>query len=155
VVGPDGEPLAGVTVYGLIRFGQETLKGAEFSVRGVNPRANRPLVFYHKAKNLGLLVKEWRSQADGPLKAQLQPCGSVSGRVMEDGQPVAGLRIDLWGMGPGGVGFHCDEKVVITDNEGRFRVEGLVPGQTYRVDPLRAHVAVEAGKHKDMGDLKR
>src|SRR5262249_40631438 len=53
IVGPDGKPLSGVTVYGLARFGIDTLTGDEFTVRGINPKAKRPLVFYHKEKQLG------------------------------------------------------------------------------------------------------
>src|SRR5262249_40439263 len=53
ILGPDNQPLTGTTVYGLVRFGVETLKGSEFTVGGVNPKAQRPLVFYHKEKQLG------------------------------------------------------------------------------------------------------
>jgi hypothetical protein len=153
VVGPDGRPLTGVTAFGLVRMGEETLKGAEFTVRGVNPRANRPLIFYHKDKNLGSFVKGWRGETPGPLTVQLRPCGSASGRVVDaDGQPVAGLRIDLIGMG---LRFPSDEQVVTTGKGGRFRAEGLVPGQVYRIHPLfPAHVIVEPGKHNDLGDVK-
>jgi hypothetical protein len=153
VVGPDGRPLTGVTAFGLVRMGEETLGGAEFTVRGVNPRANRPLIFYHKDRKLGSFVKEWRGETPGPLTVRLQPCGSASGRVVDaDGQPVAGLRIDLIGRG---MRYPSDEQVVTTDKGGRFRAEGLVPGQMYQLDPLfPAHVIVEPGKHKDMGAIK-
>src|SRR5262249_42079577 len=94
VVGPDGRPLTGVWVCGLVRHGVETLKGAEFTVRGINPRANRPLVFYHKDRDLGFYLKELRGDPSAPLTVQLQPCGSASGRIVDqDGQPVVGLRL--------------------------------------------------------------
>jgi hypothetical protein len=61
VVGPDGQPISGVTVTGLLprHWGQytETLQGADFTVRGINPRANRQIVFHHKGKNLGYCLK--------------------------------------------------------------------------------------------------
>ena len=46
-----------------------------------------------------------------------------------------------------------------TDKEGRFRVEGLVPGLTYWIlNPKGAGIlfqfTVEPGKHKDLGDIK-
>jgi RNA polymerase sigma factor (sigma-70 family) len=158
VVGPDGRPVAGVTAFGLVhRFAKETLKGAEFTVR-LNPRVKgRPLVFYHKEKNLGFFVQGLGGDAAGPLTVKLQPCGSASGRVVdEDGQPVAGLRVHVSGV----VGVSNLDKtpVVVTDKEGRFRAEGLVPGLTYYV--MRAGrlttlgtVSVEPGKNKDMGDV--
>jgi RNA polymerase sigma factor (sigma-70 family) len=152
VVGPDGQPLSGVTVFGLVRLGEETLKEAEFAVRGLNPRTNRQLVFYHKDKNLGFFVKEWRGEMPDPLTVKLQRCGSASGRVVDpDGQPVAGLRLDIVGMG---LRFPSDQQVVTTDKEGRFRALGLVPGQVYRIDPVFAHVYVEPGQHEAMGNLK-
>jgi hypothetical protein len=161
VVGPDGEPLAGVTAFGLVRYGEETLKGAEFTVRGLNPRANRPVVFVHKEKNLSCLVKEWRGAASGPLTVKLQPCGSLAGRIVDqDSQPVAGLRIDLWGKGTGLIGGATfDGQVLTTDKEGRFRALGLVPGEQYWIElsrspRSRSYTAVESGKENDVGDIK-
>jgi RNA polymerase sigma factor (sigma-70 family) len=160
LVGPDGRPLTGVTAFGLVRFGKETLPGAEFTVRGVNPPAKRPVVFYHPDRDLRFFAAEWRSGPDGPLTVKLQPCGSASGRVLDqDGQPVAGLRIDIWGTGLGGLGFGADTHRVTTDREGRFRAPGLVPGQQYWVELSRSpqsrrFVAVESGKNKELGDIK-
>jgi protocatechuate 3,4-dioxygenase beta subunit len=165
VVGPDDQPLTGVRVCGLVRHGVETLKGDEFIIRGINPKSNRPLVFYHKDKNLGVFLKDLRSEAPPPLTVKLQPCGSASGRIVDrDGQPVAGLRLHVIGfalriMGEEGGGYQN----VTTDKEGRFRAQGLVPGQEYVVEEwdetpsyprVFAKVVVESGKHKDMGDIK-
>jgi RNA polymerase sigma factor (sigma-70 family) len=165
VVGLDDKPLIGVTVCGLVRHGVETLPGAEFTVRGINPRANRPLVFYHKDKNLGFFVKELRGDTSEPLTVKLQPCGSTSGRIVDpDGEPVVGLRLIVQGralpiVGDAGGGAH----LVTTDKEGRFRVEGLVPGEEYRVSEahnsdgylrIYAPALVEPGKYLDLGDIK-
>jgi RNA polymerase sigma factor (sigma-70 family) len=165
VVGPEDQPITGVAVLGLIPWNAtfydfETLKGAEFVVQRINPRANRPLVFYHKDRNLGCYVKELRGDSSEPLLVKLQPCGSASGRVLDpDGQPVAGLR--LW---VNGRAHHWggDGRASVTDKDGRFRVEGLVPGEEYRVMEaahssilrLFAPVVVAPGKHQDLGDLK-
>jgi RNA polymerase sigma factor (sigma-70 family) len=157
VVGPDNQPLTGVTVFGLVkRFGKETLKGADFTVR-MNPRVTKRLVFYHKDKNLGFFLKELRPDTTGPLTVKLQPCGSVSGRVVDqDGQPVAGGRIQVLGMGLNSL---AEAQVVTTDKEGRFRAEGLVPGQEYgalwsQQAQLHFHTVVESGEHKDLRDIK-
>jgi RNA polymerase sigma factor (sigma-70 family) len=166
VIGPDGQPLPGVRVCGLVSFGVETLKGNEFTVRGINPRAKRPLVFYHREKNLGFYLKDLRGEISGSITVKLQPCGSASGRVVdEDGQPVARLEVHVIGralriMGEAGGGY----QTVTTDKDGRFRAEGLVPGQEYVVEEfgprgpsfprVYAPVVVEPGQHKDMGDIK-
>jgi RNA polymerase sigma factor (sigma-70 family) len=163
VVGLEDQPLAGVDVIGLdpSRSNAETLKGAEFTVRGVNPRAQRPLVFYHKDKDLGFFVKDLGGDTSELLTVKLQPCGSASGRVLDqDGLPVAGLRLFVTGRATRSL---SGGRSVTTDKEGRFRALGLVPGQEYRlwcfgkrpsILPLYAPVEVESGKHKDMGDLK-
>jgi hypothetical protein len=170
VVGPDGEPLQGVTVYGLGPGGgsQATgvLTGAEFTVRALNPREPRELVFYHKGKSLGLFVKELPTENAGPLTVTLQPCGSAVGRIVDgDGQPVASVPIEFEGirrrvLRAGG------RQQVTTDKDGRFHVEGLVPGVTYGVyagPPAGAKKAlgfltnvsgVEPGKRKDLGDVQ-
>jgi hypothetical protein len=167
VVGPDGQPLPGVTVFGLSRSTRmDTLKGAEFTVRGFNPKTKRQLLFRHKDKHLGFFLKELTGQESGPLTIKLQSCGSVSGRIVRrDDQPVAGLRLRVTPV-MGGLLGGGDE--VVTDKEGRFRAEALVPGVRYglmlvqasavlKIPPqaIVAQVSVdEPGKSKDMGDIK-
>jgi RNA polymerase sigma factor (sigma-70 family) len=159
VTGPDGKPLAGVTIFGLgpNLFGSETLKAADFTVHGLNPKRVRQLLFVHSAKGLGF-YQEIRGDEAGPLTVKLQPLGSASGRVVDkDGQPVAGLVLNMNRsrlLGPGGV-------QVKTDKEGRFRADGLVPGQKYDLVPLKQlrivgpkdAIVVEPGKDKDLGDV--
>jgi beta-lactamase regulating signal transducer with metallopeptidase domain/protocatechuate 3,4-dioxygenase beta subunit len=165
ILGPDNQPLTGATVYGLIRFGVETLKGSEFTVRGVNPKAKRPLVFYHKEKQLGYYLKDLGAGTPGSLTIKLQPCGSASGRIVdEDGQPVARQEVHICGntfragRGEASGGYHR----VVTDKNGRFHVAGLVAGQHYffaesfyRIIPrFYGGVTVEPGQDKDLGDIK-
>ena len=161
VLGPDDQPLAGATVFGLggdgaSRYRPEILKGAEFTVRGINPRESRWLVFYHGDKNSGFFMKELRGDASGPLTVKLQPCGSASGRIVyPDGQPVAGLHLEFQAKGTSG-----GLQEAATDKEGRFRAEGLVPGLEYDIVPRQyqplplAKVSVEPGQQKDLGEIK-
>jgi protocatechuate 3,4-dioxygenase beta subunit len=160
VAGPDGKPLTGVTVFGLTfhHFSKDTLKASDFTVGGINPRRKRRLLFIHKEKSLGY-YREIRGDEKGPLAIKLQPLGSASGRVVDrDGQPVPGLILQVNRsrlMGPGGV-------QVKTDKDGRFRAEGLVPGQKYNLSPASSSVSlpgggpqivVESGKNKELGDV--
>jgi hypothetical protein len=165
VFGPDGKPVTGVTVLGLIPhtlkfYDFETLKGADFTVRRINPRARRPLVFYHKDRDLGCYVKELPADLSVPLTVKLQRCGSASGRLLDpDGEPVAGFHLFVWGRAHSWGG---DGRSATTDKEGRFRVTGLVPGEDYIVHEAQhsgilriyAPLRVEPGKHKNLGDIK-
>ena len=156
-----GQALTGVTVYD--RQSQTILKTAELTVN-IHPRATdiRQLAFYHQNKNLGAFSNELRGDTAGPLTIKLQPCGSVSGRVVDaDGRPVAGARVWVWGQGMGPrISMTGGEQWLATDKDGRFRAEGLVPGQWYQVgDPagrpgLSARLSVESGEHKDVGDIE-
>jgi protocatechuate 3,4-dioxygenase beta subunit len=157
VLGPDGQPLAGVSVVGLTshQFHREDLATPRFQVKSLHPRQKRELVFLHKEKGLGL-YKEIRGDEPGPLTVRLERCGSAVGRLLdENAQPVAGLIL------------HCDrdsgiamENGVRTDREGRFRVDGLAPGQPYVIrhsrmkPPSYATFRVEPGQVKDLGDAR-
>jgi hypothetical protein len=107
------------------------------------------------------LLRELPAEKNGPLVVKLQPCGSISGRIVdEDGQPVAGRYA---GLGPGKDPYDPVQHVFTTDKEGRFRVEGLVPGLGYWLFQTRFRArwldapltVVEPGKNKDLGDIKK
>ena len=81
-------------------------------------------------------MKDLRNEKEKKLTIKLQPCGSASGRILSpDGQPVAGLRCFLYRHEGRGIKNEPEGGVqsILTDKDGRFRVEGLVPGQVYRV----------------------
>ena len=100
------------------------------------------------------------------MTIRLQPWGTVTGRVVDDdGQPLKGLRM----MSTGGIfperpdvqGILPGDGVIGSD--GRFRVEGLVPGLKYGASAsdqkaifgeLFHDQTVAPGEVKDLGDLK-
>jgi RNA polymerase sigma factor (sigma-70 family) len=163
IVAADGTPLSGVNVIGLNNPHSNefnaTLKSASFTVHGLHPMRTRDLFFYHKEKNLGRYL-ELRGDQGEPLKVELQPCGSVAGRLVDKaGKAVAGTVIYVCRKGNGA--FWPGGFQVKTDKDGRFHVESLVPGQPYTLtrqpsniaDTLPRGVTVEPGKKKDLGDL--
>jgi hypothetical protein len=153
ILGQDGKPLSGVSVVGLTshHFHRETLDTPRFQVRSIDPRQKRALAFHHKEKGLGL-YKEIQGDESGPLTIRLERCGAATGRILDlNGQPVAGLILHLnRGM----------DLAVRTDRDGRFRVEGLVPGQPYDLwysdlkQPPYKTLQIEPGQVKDLGDAK-
>jgi hypothetical protein len=113
----------------------------------------------------------------------LEPLGALTGRVLAaDGRPGAGLRVTaepVFGkaayeklFGPDFRGlprsWHKETlRRATAGADGRFRVEGLIPGLSYRLrasdgevqpwEPAglqRDGLTVEPGKDKDLGDLK-
>jgi Carboxypeptidase regulatory-like domain len=155
VVGSDGRPLTGVRVGGLTAWGDtETLSGASFTIEGLNPRRPRELIFHHREKDLGKFATVRGDQAEG-LEVRLEPCGVVTGRVVNKaGRPVPGASV---GFFPGTL-MNGMEVVAKTDREGRFRAE-LVAGQKYSLSSVPnlprkvAAVEVESGQTKDLGDV--
>jgi RNA polymerase sigma factor (sigma-70 family) len=193
VVGPDGQPLAGARVAGLTPVlhheffpplpyqpaKRPGLKTADFTALGLGPHEARKLVFFHPEKKLGK-VQPVRGDEDGPLTVRLEPLGGLTGRVVHpQGRPWVGLIVraeidrnlvtnrDLpsellhyWGP--------VMEVKTTTDREGKFRLDGLLPGLKYNVvisdgelTPARPvavayveGVSVESGKTRDLGDLK-
>jgi hypothetical protein len=171
VLGPDGQPLSDTRVAGLTALYSRNaadspekvgLKEADFIVTALAPGQDRRLVFLHPQKNFGKVL-QLRGDEKGPLTVRLEPLGTLSGRMLTPaGQPLAGLTA-LAAVGPGG-----HKVTTTTDKEGKFRVDGLLPGLRYVLvvgygDPekrstIRVYrqegLTVEAGKTRDLGDLK-
>jgi RNA polymerase sigma factor (sigma-70 family) len=161
LVGSDDKPLAGVSIGGWSRRrgDTKTLKTPEFTVEGIDPRAERQLIFFHQEKKLGLFIKKLGIAARGPLVVKLLPCGSTVGRLVDpSGEPVAGGRILVGGVTSEQVGGGYYQ--LTTDKTGRFRIDGLVPGFPYHImvkgviGRIFATATVEPGKQKDLGDIK-
>jgi protocatechuate 3,4-dioxygenase beta subunit len=88
---------------------------------------------------------------------RLQPCGSAFGRIVdEDGRPLKDHALVIHRMGYQGAGDYSAR----TDAAGRFRVEGLVPGQSYVPDDpsgrrsLYREFTVAPGEAKDLGEAR-
>jgi hypothetical protein len=159
VVGPDGKPLSWVTAYNLrpgVSF--QPLDDDSFTVQGLNPRRTRHLIFLDRDGKQGAFVT-LKGEVPDLLTVRLEACGTVTGRLLdEDGQPVAGATVRLE---PEGVP-ESEPPRVKTDRAGRFRSDGLVPGQTYqaRLGPppfgqyLATSFAVKPGENRELGDIR-
>jgi RNA polymerase sigma factor (sigma-70 family) len=188
VVGPDDKPLrdyyaAGLTgsarnnVSWLVPRGSPTVV-----VRGLDRRRPRTVVVYSIEKKVGKVLVV-RGDEAGPLRAHLEPLGSLTGRVLDAaGRPQSGLhvravlsraggdldRLPVQFFLTGGTWAAKLEGETTTDAEGKFRIGGVLPGLRYTLvvsqdgsdDPHRAlfqrdSVApAEAAGTVDLGDLR-
>ncbi|WP_406698202.1 sigma-70 family RNA polymerase sigma factor [Singulisphaera sp. Ch08] len=166
MVDPDGQPLLfgnGVEVRTLDVFQnpQQTPGNPTFVVTGL-PSGRYRLDFIHRGRKLaGSLAL--RGDETDPLTAQLQPWGTVIGRVVdEEGKPRTDVEIfSTTRERPDPEAGDLVEKPTV-DGEGRFRIEGLVPGVKYdalgsapkkATGPILKSVQVEPGEVKDLGDV--
>jgi RNA polymerase sigma factor (sigma-70 family) len=183
VLGQDGRPLAEVHAAGLKATPElfdpteGKLAGAAFTVSALHPKKPRSVVFVHPEKKLAKLLTVRPDEA-GPLTVRLEPLGGLIGRTIDaQGKPLAGLKVTLHLSYkpensrdfPADLRYHrfwlnLTRREARTDKDGKFHVEGLVPGLKYLLSVtggtgsfggcIRDDLTVEAGKAKDLGELK-
>jgi RNA polymerase sigma factor (sigma-70 family) len=167
IVDPDGQPLTGVRINGAIGSDVHlpAQPKAEFTISAVNPHAPKPYFFYHDKKNLAVAVILKGDEPDD-FKVTLQRAAVITGRLLgEDGEPFADTEIsgaiddNQLGLKGGWYGFFYGK----TGKDGKFRIEGLVPGVKLSARVMRNHQFAEqifehlgfgAGEERDLGDIK-
>lgn len=160
----DGKPPVDLIVRGRtnMRFVPEKLDAPEFQVTGLHPKIDRELTVEAREQKLGV-YRVLHGEDEGPLTLLLQPCGAVSGRLLdEDGEPLANTT-----LGVGKARTQPPEFSATTDKDGKFRLDGLVPGLPYGISlrrrpaqmgmgmfhQLATDIVVAPGKTHDLGDL--
>jgi len=172
-VDPEGRPIGETRVSGLtdlfasVDYPQES---PTIEVHALDPSKPRRVTASHAGRKLvgSVFLK---GDEPGPMTLKLQPWGAVAGRIVDDeGRPHKGMaltsaegtspdRPEINGILPGttwGNGLQLG-------GDGRFRVEGLVPGLKYGAGAhgdrmsggtLFRDLTVAPGEVKDLGDLK-
>jgi RNA polymerase sigma factor (sigma-70 family) len=189
VVGPDGKPVAGAYAAGLhavwIGDGPEKLATDAIRVHGLVPGRSRVVVFVYPEKQLAK-VQPVAADEKEPLTVRLEATGALAGRVLDaNGRPGAGLKVkatyrfqELEQARVEGKDFKALpvdllfdypswDKIInreaTTDKDGKFRLDGLVPGLKYDLavsdgqeqELMRKEsLSVEPGKTNDLGELK-
>jgi hypothetical protein len=169
LLGPDGKPLAGVSVTGLTSQdfnSTRPLKTADFTVVGLTPKQPRLVVFHHAELKLtkALVV---RAEEVGPLSVTLERNGTITGRLVDaDGTPRLNVQVR---------GYLSEKRLdqtegmrysasATTDKDGRFRIEGMIPVFVYTLftfegpdnltrKMLYKELTVQPGETKDLGDI--
>jgi RNA polymerase sigma factor (sigma-70 family) len=159
VIGLDGQPLAGARVSGekpMSYWREEALKGAEFTVESLGDDESRLVQVMHEGKRLaGSLVI--RGNDKGPVRVQLEPWGSVTGRLVKpDGEPMTNVWVNIG---------HVPR--VQASKDGQFRIDGLSRGLTYSVSVIKdpgygleisgkniKDFTIKPGETKDLGEIR-
>ena len=112
------------------------------------------MVFTHKARKLvgALVLKDDELKSSTPLEVKLVPTGAITGRLVDDdGLPWAGAKLNVMMLDPDrpqdflGCAFG---ETVTADAQGRFRIEGFVPG-------VETEVLIEASNRPGVATQRR
>jgi RNA polymerase sigma factor (sigma-70 family) len=169
VEGPDGKPLAGCVVLnlgpGTMSSSMVTLTSDSFRAIALDPKQSRPLFFRHAERKLAAAVMA-RGDEDGPLLVHLRPAGTITGRLIDDDdQPRRGVQINaMYSQGRLGPGYYWPFLDPTIGEDGRFRIEGLIPGLAYDLGArvggstflgnFATGLTLQPGETRDLGDVR-
>ena len=132
VVDNGGNPVERIEVSLLSpgHLGLEPIAGSDFVVRGLGPGRSRRVVFYQADINQGAVLDLTGDENPGtPQTVTLKPCGSLKGQLLDSkGNPVKNALVVL---NRGNYGGNPNTWSARSDSTGNFKIEGLVPGETY------------------------
>jgi RNA polymerase sigma factor (sigma-70 family) len=173
VMDPEGRPLTGVSMIGeshqnMNRF--HVLEGSQFTVTGLSTHALLPrtLIFRHEARRLGATLRVDVKET-GPLQVRLEPTASVTGRLLDaSGESCEGIEIQVLRLisepTRGAQPPFSPPIRATTDADGRFRIEGLVPGTVQKIQAIGFKGASNGfiledwtpnpGEVKDLGEIR-
>jgi RNA polymerase sigma factor (sigma-70 family) len=168
VLDPDGKPVSGARVHGhdpLYSWTPRPLPTATFTLEAVRPNASRWLLVLHPGRHLGASV-DVQAGSKESVAIRLTRTGTITGRLLgPDGDPWKQQDLRVFSSRRGGIlNAHLPD-VVRTGDDGRFRVEGIIPGLTYQVvvagKPPRATIGsvkvgleLKPGEVRALGDVK-
>jgi hypothetical protein len=144
------------------------IPGDHFTVTNLFPGETREVVAM-------LVSRKWAGvttvthAGDGPVKLQLRPWATVTGRLVDNQGMPSSTAIEIMlddGKLPlhtiGGRGY--DRPVFPIDRDGRFQIEGLIAGPAYTLEAFKGGVQIvgtvaknlvfKPGETRDLGDVK-
>ncbi len=171
VTDPDGKPLGGVKLVGLGPFSPPpTFANSEITVGGIDPMG-KPVQLYllHKKRHVCAELKV-KGDETSPIAVRMQPCGTVTGRVVDSGgKPVTGAQV-IFQMTDGVADRLLRQRMfqgasqTATDADGRFSFTNMFPDVEFdmfvslpgfrRGASGKKQANVKAGEIKDVGEFK-
>ena len=168
VFDPEGQPVSGTKASGLIDLFSDIPYPQEsptMEVRALDPsKPRRVRITQAGRKLIGSVYL--KGDETGTLTVRLQPWGTIQGRVVDDeDQPRKKIQISnidgSFPKRPAEQGILPGDSPILS--EGRFRVEGLVPGLKYGASASEGNMflgvvfrdaIVVPGEVKNLGDVK-
>jgi protocatechuate 3,4-dioxygenase beta subunit len=152
VVGPDGKAVAGAKAIGVQATNERrptTFRGDTFTAYALVTGRPREMVFVHSEKKLAGTITV-RPEDKKPV-VKLQPWAVIAGRVLNpDGTPAANAAVSF--QFTDGIAdelirqkLYKDRQQLRTGKDGRFRLEGMFPGQEVWVSAQAPGLRVGAG----------
>ena len=129
-----GRPLTGTIVCGMTQSWPITFTIDEptCTIYALDPTEPRQVIFYHPERRLAATRAFRGDEAERPV-VRLAPTRTLVGRALDkDGQPLAGASVDgSWRDDTARElqrQLNMTREALYTDDDGRFRVEGALPG---------------------------
>ncbi len=175
-VGPDGLPVAGVTVTGLLPapLPMVEVAGAEVEAIGIDPARPRSILALSHDGRFAARAVVRATHPPTPQTIQLDPIGGIKGRLVDDatGRPLAGYTV-AFRYGDGSVPLPHPQNQPTTAADGQFSVPGLFadqtcsvwfeapadPAQTFGIPEYRAsaqlqNLTLRPGEVRVLGDVR-
>lgn len=182
VLDEQGSEVAGCRAYGAARnWGWQSFDTATIEIRGLKPGERRKVFVYHRKRNLAGSATVDTSNRD-VVEVRLQEAGSISGRLVDaGGAPITdatvtadyeklwteGNEAAIWAPHPN---LRANPTKIPVDEEGRFLVDGLIPGKLYSarasaprklrgtmmdygIGKVFVDQSIEPGETKELGDI--
>jgi beta-lactamase regulating signal transducer with metallopeptidase domain/protocatechuate 3,4-dioxygenase beta subunit len=159
IVDPAGKPLTDVVVAGLApkayHISSQTV-GPAAKIAALAPDEKRLVLLHHKDRNLGKALRISAADgANGPIQVMLEPCATLTGRLLDkNGAPIRGQHVEF-GFDDGNFSRHLPE--VATDMDGRFTNRSILPGEkcsaSIGFDYVAQDLAVRPGESIDLSEF--
>ena len=153
-----GQPLSGLTIRGVTPRGFHMdggPTGPTAEIIALSSDEKRVVALYHKEHNLGKVIRVGVEDAkNGPITVVLQPCATLTGRLLDtNGDPLRG-EVEF-SLDDQNFGLRLPE--VMTDMQGRFTNNSMLPGGEYGVsigfNRIADNLAVAPGETIDLGEF--
>jgi hypothetical protein len=164
----EGRPLSGATMVGETRenfYQFKSTDGPNFTVYGLfrDPKLYRTVIFRHAEKGLGKTIRIDGSDP-GPIDVRLEPMASLTGRLVDGaGKSLKATELRLLRIVNepyvGANGEFTPPLQATADGDGRFRIDGIIPGTAYWLQTSQGSYfnrdfwTPRAGEAKDLGNI--